>query len=87
MTSPAVLPGAALRVMRTAAGRRALQVALLVGGLFVLGFLCGEQAQAADGMGLTGRRWSAGETAGRAVAKHPATATPTATTPLTARRH
>ncbi|KOU64095.1 hypothetical protein ADK57_20110 [Streptomyces sp. MMG1533] len=36
--------------MRTAAGRRALQVALLVGGLFALGFLCGEQAHAADGV-------------------------------------
>ncbi|MEV2192705.1 hypothetical protein AB0I02_17205 [Streptomyces phaeochromogenes] len=35
---------------RTAAGRRALQVALLVGGLFVLGLLCGEQARAADGV-------------------------------------
>jgi len=46
----AVLPDAALRVTRTAAGRRALQVALLVGGLFVLGLLCGEQARAADGV-------------------------------------
>ncbi|WP_260474458.1 hypothetical protein [Streptomyces sp. WAC 04229] len=45
----AVLPGAALRVMRSAAGRRALHVALLVGGLFVLGVVCGERAQAADG--------------------------------------
>lgn len=45
----AVLPGAALRVMRTAAGRRALHVVLLVGGLFVLGVVCGERAQAADG--------------------------------------
>ncbi|MFC8200947.1 hypothetical protein ACFUTV_36965 [Streptomyces sp. NPDC057298] len=35
---------------RTAAGRRALHVALLVGGLFVLGLLCGEQARAADGV-------------------------------------
>jgi hypothetical protein len=35
--------------MRTAAGRRALQVVLLVGGLFALGFLCGEQAHAAEG--------------------------------------
>ncbi|GAA3815138.1 hypothetical protein GCM10022403_055920 [Streptomyces coacervatus] len=43
------MPGAALRVMRTAAGRRALQVVLLVGGLFALGFLCGEQAHAAEG--------------------------------------
>ncbi|MER6123987.1 hypothetical protein ABT173_15285 [Streptomyces sp. NPDC001795] len=51
MTLPAALPftGAALRAMRTAAGRRALHLALLVGGLFALGLLCGEQAQAADG--------------------------------------
>jgi len=48
LTWPAALPGAALRVMRTAAGRRALQVVLLVGGLFALGFLCGEQAHAAE---------------------------------------
>ncbi|MFD4566706.1 hypothetical protein ACFWOX_20240 [Streptomyces sp. NPDC058467] len=33
---------------RTTAGRRALQVALLVGALFALGFLCGEQAHAAE---------------------------------------
>jgi hypothetical protein len=44
----AVLPGAALRVLRTAAGRRALHVGLLVGGLFVIGLLCGGRAQAAD---------------------------------------
>ncbi|MFJ4783086.1 hypothetical protein [Streptomyces sp. NPDC088794] len=50
MNRPAALPGAALRVMRTAVGRRALQVALLVGGLFAVGLLCGEQAQAADGV-------------------------------------
>lgn len=43
------MSGAALRAMRTAAGRRALQVALLVGGVFVFGLLCGERAQAADG--------------------------------------
>ncbi|MET9383764.1 hypothetical protein ABZY09_22510 [Streptomyces sp. NPDC002928] len=49
MTWPAALSGAALRVLRTAAGRRALQVAVLVGGLFALGFLCGEQAHAAEG--------------------------------------
>ncbi|KUM96703.1 hypothetical protein AQI88_11265 [Streptomyces cellostaticus] len=35
-------------MLRTAAGRRALQLALLVGGLFMLGFLCGEQAHAAE---------------------------------------
>ncbi|CAM5713085.1 hypothetical protein SVIOM342S_04701 [Streptomyces violaceorubidus] len=40
--------GAALRFLRTAAGRRALHAALLVGGLFVLGLLCGGRAQAAD---------------------------------------
>ncbi|MFJ6084078.1 hypothetical protein ACIQI8_22005 [Streptomyces sp. NPDC092369] len=50
MNWPAALPGAALRVLRTAVGRRALQVALLVGGLFAVGLLCGEQAQAADGV-------------------------------------
>ncbi|GCB46638.1 hypothetical protein [Streptomyces sp. NL15-2K] len=50
MILQAALSGAALRVTRTGAGRRALQVALLVGGLFVLGLLCGERAQAADGV-------------------------------------
>ncbi|GAA5706204.1 MULTISPECIES: hypothetical protein [Streptomyces] len=51
MTLPAALPfsGAALRVMRGAAGRRALHVVVLVGGLFALGLLCGEQVHAADG--------------------------------------
>ncbi|WP_052768716.1 hypothetical protein [Streptomyces humi] len=34
---------------RTASGRRALQLALLVGGLLALGFLCGGRAQAAEG--------------------------------------
>ncbi|MEU2426210.1 hypothetical protein ABZ619_35260 [Streptomyces sp. NPDC007851] len=34
---------------RTAPGRRALQLALLVGGLLALGFLCGGRAQAAEG--------------------------------------
>ncbi|WP_164904926.1 hypothetical protein [Streptomyces cyaneus] len=52
MTWPAALPGAALRVVRTAAGRRALQAVLLVGGLFALGFLCGERAYAADGVSV-----------------------------------
>lgn len=60
LTWSAVLPGAAVRVLRTVVGRRALQVGLLVGGLCVLGFLCGEQAQAAEGVGalpgtMTGR--------------------------------
>ncbi len=53
MTWPAALPGAALRSLRTAAGRRALQVSLLVGGLFALGFLCGGQASAAEGIPTT----------------------------------
>ncbi|MFF5144519.1 hypothetical protein ACFY6U_33180 [Streptomyces sp. NPDC013157] len=53
MTSPAVLSGAAVRVLRTAPGRRALQLALLVGGLLALGFLCGQQAQAAEGVPST----------------------------------
>ncbi|MFI6015483.1 hypothetical protein ACIBAG_43110 [Streptomyces sp. NPDC051243] len=48
MTWSAALPFAAVRIVRMVAGRRALQVALLVGGLFVLGFLCGERAYAAD---------------------------------------
>ncbi|MFJ9249208.1 hypothetical protein [Streptomyces sp. NPDC101776] len=34
----------------TAVGRRVLQLVLLVGGLFVVGLLCGGQAQAADGV-------------------------------------
>ncbi|MFI1072527.1 hypothetical protein [Streptomyces puniciscabiei] len=49
MTFPAAFLGTTVRVLRTAAGRRALQLTLLVGGLFALGFLCGEQAHAADG--------------------------------------
>ncbi|MDF3301062.1 hypothetical protein [Streptomyces tropicalis] len=48
MAWPAVLPAAALRVMRTAACRRAVHLGLLVGVLFTVGFLCGEQAHAAD---------------------------------------
>ena len=49
MSWSAVLPGAALRVMRTAAGRRALHLVLLAGGLSLLGMLGAEQAHAADG--------------------------------------
>ncbi|WP_445529527.1 hypothetical protein [Streptomyces cyslabdanicus] len=48
MTWSAALSGAALRVTRTAAGRRALQLGLLVGALFALGFLSGQQARAAE---------------------------------------
>ncbi|ULR52936.1 hypothetical protein [Streptomyces deccanensis] len=51
MTSAIVLPGtgAVLRVVRGAAGSRPVRVALLVGGLFVLGVLWGERASAAEG--------------------------------------
>lgn len=38
-------------MLRGVAGRRALHLGLLLGGLFALGFLCGEQAYAADGAG------------------------------------
>ncbi|WP_158692695.1 hypothetical protein [Streptomyces roseochromogenus] len=64
MTFPAALLGTTVRVLRTAAGRRALQLAVLVGGLFALGFLCGEQAHAADGTPLPAKVTSArlGET-------------------------
>ncbi|MCF1600154.1 hypothetical protein L0P92_42415, partial [Streptomyces muensis] len=47
-------PAAALRVLRIAAGRRALELVLLVGGLFVIGLLCGGQASAADGVSVAG---------------------------------
>ncbi|MEU6176684.1 hypothetical protein [Streptomyces coeruleorubidus] len=64
MTWSAALPGAAVRMPRTAAGWRALRVALLVGGVLVIGLLCGERAYAADGVraltdGTAG--WVAGE--------------------------
>ncbi|GHA06468.1 hypothetical protein [Streptomyces purpurascens] len=62
MSSSAALSGAAVRMLRTAAGRRALQVALLVGGVLVIGLLCGERAYAADGV-----RASADSPAGRLV--------------------
>lgn len=59
MNWPAALSGAALRVMRTAVGRRVrqrvLQVALLAGGLFVLGVVFGGQAQAAEGGSVPAR--------------------------------
>ncbi|NEA99874.1 hypothetical protein [Streptomyces sp. SID13726] len=67
MTRPAAFPAVVLRVLRTAAGWRVRQVGLLVGGLFVLGFLCGGQAQAADGD--EGGALHGGEVIGRLV--HP----------------
>ncbi|MFI9768424.1 hypothetical protein ACIHJG_16385 [Streptomyces sp. NPDC052415] len=48
MTWPAALSGAAVRMPRTVAGRRALYLALLVGGLFAFGLLGGQRAQAAE---------------------------------------
>ncbi|MFI6852131.1 hypothetical protein [Streptomyces sp. NPDC050416] len=48
-------------MLRTAAGWRALRVALLLGGVLVIGLLCGERAYAADGVrGLTGADVMAG---------------------------
>ncbi|MEV0979223.1 hypothetical protein [Streptomyces sp. NPDC049915] len=48
MTWQPALSGAAVRVVRAVAGRRVLQAALLLGGLLVLGLLCGQRAQAAE---------------------------------------
>ncbi|MFF2507886.1 hypothetical protein ACFVTY_31655 [Streptomyces sp. NPDC058067] len=54
MSSPVAPPVAAPRVVRAAAGRRALDLALrvtlLVGGLIALGLLCGGRAHAAEGV-------------------------------------
>lgn len=51
LTWPASLPAAAVRVLRIAAGRRALQLVLVAGGLLAIGLLGGERAYAADGPG------------------------------------
>ncbi|AVV40911.1 hypothetical protein PYK79_47945 [Streptomyces sp. ID05-04B] len=48
MASFTASPAAAPRVSHTGPGRRGLHLALLLGGLVALGFLGGEQAQAAD---------------------------------------
>ncbi|MBD9701816.1 hypothetical protein IHE56_06865 [Streptomyces sp. ID01-12c] len=48
MTSATPLPGAGA-ALRGAVGCRLVRVALLLSGLFVLGVLCGERANAADG--------------------------------------
>lgn len=74
MIWPAALSGAALRVTRTAVGRRVLQLALLVGGLFVLGLVCGGQAQAADG--VLGKPVSLGKPGIPLVASVPSVAKP-----------
>ncbi|MFJ9126136.1 hypothetical protein ACIRJS_18780 [Streptomyces sp. NPDC102340] len=47
------LPAPVARLVRATAGRRALQLALLFGGLFVLGIVCGGRAQA-DGLSDAG---------------------------------
>ncbi|MER5829819.1 hypothetical protein ABT116_03115 [Streptomyces sp. NPDC002130] len=52
MAWSAALPDAASRLPRTAAGWRALQLALMVGGLLVLGLLWGERASAENGAGV-----------------------------------
>ncbi|WP_329052965.1 hypothetical protein OG873_26525 [Streptomyces violaceus] len=70
MTSSAALSGVVVRMLRTAAGRRALQVALLMGGALVIGLLCGERAYAADRVRASaadGVRASADSTPGRSV--------------------
>ncbi|MEV5612855.1 hypothetical protein [Streptomyces sp. NPDC052225] len=48
MTPSTTPPAPAARLLRTAAGRRALQLALLLGGLVALGLLCGGRAHADD---------------------------------------
>ncbi|MGW4021352.1 hypothetical protein [Streptomyces sp. NPDC005009] len=63
MTWSAAVPGAALRAMRTAAGWRAVRLALLVGAVFVLGVLCGERARAADGGPVEGTSSATGASA------------------------
>ncbi|MBL3667839.1 hypothetical protein JL475_17965 [Streptomyces sp. M2CJ-2] len=67
MTWSALLPGAAPRAMRTAAGRRALRLVFLVGAVLVLGVLCGERAQAADGGGSPVNTSSASPVTGAVV--------------------
>ncbi|CAL9484983.1 hypothetical protein SUDANB1_03103 [Streptomyces sp. enrichment culture] len=57
-----------MRTLRTAAGRRALQVALLVGGLLVIGLLWGERAHAENGVNGVGERTEG--RAGEAVGGH-----------------
>ncbi|MGW7274219.1 hypothetical protein ACWGH5_27280 [Streptomyces sp. NPDC054864] len=67
MTPAAVVPpDAAVRMPRAVAGRRALQVVLLLAGLLALGFLCGERAHAADGVPDAGRVSSAPPTSASA---------------------
>ncbi|GAA3499741.1 hypothetical protein GCM10019016_068450 [Streptomyces prasinosporus] len=48
------MPGAAARVVRAAARRRAVRLALVAGAVFLFGVLCGEQARASDGPPFAG---------------------------------
>ncbi|MFF3632847.1 hypothetical protein [Streptomyces sp. NPDC002250] len=96
MTLTAAPFGTAVRALRAAAGRRALQLALLLGGLLALGFLCGEQAHAAEGtpttpvssvLPRTGHEAAQTAGAGTVTARPrtaPATATKSRTAPATA---
>ncbi|MFE6888881.1 hypothetical protein [Streptomyces sp. NPDC057694] len=61
MISPAVSLAPVVRPLRAVDGRRALQLALLFGGLIVLGLLCAGRAQASDSVGgvVPGARLSA----------------------------
>ncbi|MGW2449132.1 hypothetical protein ACWCSW_34300, partial [Streptomyces sp. NPDC001675] len=96
MTLTAAPFGTAVRALRAAAGRRALQLALLLGGLLALGFLCGEQAHAAEGtpttpvssvLPRTGHEAAQTAGSGTVTARPrtaPTTATKSRTTPATA---
>ncbi|MEH0546380.1 hypothetical protein QA802_25875 [Streptomyces sp. B21-105] len=64
-------PAAAPRVLRAGSGWRVLHLALLVGGLFVLAFLDGEQARAADGAPPTRATAVAQVTSPRTTAETP----------------
>ncbi|WP_340376726.1 hypothetical protein U5640_17505 [Streptomyces sp. SS7] len=86
MSSPTVVPGFAPRVLRGTAGRRALQLALLVGGLLALGLLCGGRAQAAEGTPTAVTRATATPSAPAPATPAPAPAQAPSTTPAPAPR-
>ncbi|MFJ3717041.1 hypothetical protein [Streptomyces sp. NPDC090057] len=98
MTLTAAPFGTAVRALRTAAGRRALQLALLLGGLLALGFVCGEQAHAAEGTpttpvssvlprtGVVGVRTAGAGTVTARPRTAPTTATKSLTAPATAKK-
>ncbi|MFV0134111.1 hypothetical protein ACLGIH_12850 [Streptomyces sp. HMX87] len=77
MTWSAALPGAAQRMLRAAAGRRALRVVLLVGAVFVLGLCFGQRAQAAeDGVTSPGAAAADGRAVGGAAVDRVVAAVP-----------